>query len=62
MRYASYKTRNVRYCASLTFDSRKIQVNYDSPRELVKSLRAMSASSAGVIVHKVYQKGEGVNG
>jgi hypothetical protein len=51
----TYKTSGIRYCASVVFAGRTIQVNYNTPQELVKALRAMSSSVSEI--RKVYQKG-----
>ncbi len=60
----SYMTSAVRFCASLRvglsvdgLGGRTIQVNFASPRDLVQSLKGMSAYEPRLIVLKIYQKG-----
>jgi hypothetical protein len=54
----TYRFGGARYCASVEFAGRKIQVSYRTPSELVRALRDMSTSqTANLRVLKVYAKG-----
>ncbi len=49
----------IRFCASVTFAGRKIQISYRVPRELVRALRDLGSSAgSGLIVHRVYVSGK----
>jgi hypothetical protein len=52
------KAMKTRYSASIEFDGRKIQISYNTPRELVRALRDMGQSTtANMHVRKLYTKG-----
>lgn len=49
----------MKYCASITFAGRKIQISHRSATELVRALRDMGRSITGNLqVHKIYTKGK----
>jgi molybdenum-dependent DNA-binding transcriptional regulator ModE len=48
----------MRFCASVKFAGRTIQISYRTPRELVRALRDLArSSSAGLEIVKIYAKG-----
>lgn len=52
----SYMTSAIRYCASIKLASgRSIQVNFESPKALVRALRDYIGKNDSLL--KIYQKG-----